>query len=612
MGRPKHHHAALALPVVARKHSLLAPLVANVFDTLGVGVTLLDAHDWHRIHDVPHVLTFEAEEGVEAHRVAYNDRCMKELMKKRRPVLGQYAGFWDLFIPVFDGNDIRQILVTGPFGRGSLSSTDMTDRWRRLTGRHGHLADPQFSHYVSVTLGTVVFDEKRLRAYRRFMTCFADLMASRGDAEALMAETNELQGEVLEARFAERMWEISRAMVDPRTARTWASPFQIPTLAGFGISRYPEQAIVGLIAGRQDESDPVDGLIRRHQFQRACVALARSRGDIACGRVGDHGVMFLCAPERSDARLRTRLAEIGERAAHLARRQFALKLHVGIGPTSGASSLPVRYQAALVAAERALSAGTALVHGTDVERPSYALRDLRRQLAELVRERPGNLSARFDRYLEVVGSQSGYRIEAVRAHLEAGLERLAEPFLASGALDEKSFDDMYGSLERATEGADTISELFAAYRRVVADMEEALQQPVEAHQERSLRRAVAFIRDHVSEPLNLTLVARHAGFAPNYFSRLFKRREKVTFERYVQDLRIARAKEMLARTTLSIERVGQLSGFASKHYFHRVFKRVSGETPLACRTRLKGELQADLSPTSALPPPRRMPGARTR
>jgi hypothetical protein len=43
-----------------------------------------------------------------------------------------------------------------------------------------------------------------------------------------------------------------------------------------------------------------------------------------------------------------------------------------------------------------------------------------------------------------------------------------------------------------------------------------------------------------------------------------------------------------------------------------VFKRVSGETPLACRTRLKGELQADLSPTSALPPPRRMPGARTR
>src|SRR6476620_486948 len=272
MGRPKHHHAALALPVIARKHSLLAPLVANVFDTLGVGVTLLDAHDWHRIHDVPHVLTFEAEEGVEAHRVAYNDRCMKELMKKRRPVLGQYAGFWDLFIPVFDGNEIRQILVTGPCGRISPTSSDMTDRWRRLTGRHGHLADPQFAHYVSVTLGTVVFDEKRLRAYRRFMVCFADLMAARGDPEALFAEANELQGEVLEARFAERMWEISRAMVDPRTARTWASPFQIPHLASFGISRYPEQAIVGLIAGRQDESDPVDGLIRRHQFQRACVS----------------------------------------------------------------------------------------------------------------------------------------------------------------------------------------------------------------------------------------------------------------------------------------------------------------------------------------------------
>ena len=32
MGRPKHHQAGLALALVPRKHSLLAPLVANVFD----------------------------------------------------------------------------------------------------------------------------------------------------------------------------------------------------------------------------------------------------------------------------------------------------------------------------------------------------------------------------------------------------------------------------------------------------------------------------------------------------------------------------------------------------------------------------------------------------
>jgi YesN/AraC family two-component response regulator len=168
--------------------------------------------------------------------------------------------------------------------------------------------------------------------------------------------------------------------------------------------------------------------------------------------------------------------------------------------------------------------------------------------------------------------------------------------LASGALDEKSFDELCAALERKAEAADTVSELCSAYRDVVRDMDEALQRPVEAHQERSLRRAVSFIRDHISEPLSLNTVARHAGFAPNYFSRLFKQREKVTFELYVRDLRIERAKEMLARTSLSVERVGQLSGFASNHYFHRVFKRVTAETPRECRNRLQRELRADLPP----------------
>ena len=100
MARPKHHHAALDLQVVARPHSLLSPLFVHVFDQLRVAVTMLDVHDWHPIHEVDGMPSFELERGVEAKRVAYNERCLKEVMKKRAPVLGRYAGFWDLFVPV--------------------------------------------------------------------------------------------------------------------------------------------------------------------------------------------------------------------------------------------------------------------------------------------------------------------------------------------------------------------------------------------------------------------------------------------------------------------------------------------------------------------------------
>jgi len=77
--------------------------------------------------------------------------------------------------------------------------------------------------------------------------------------------------------------------------------------------------------------------------------------------------------------------------------------------------------------------------------------------------------------------------------------------------------------------------------------------------------------------------ARIAGFAPNYFSLLFKRREKVTFEHYLRNLRVDRARQLLTTTDLGIQRVAQLCGFGTGQYMARVFKRSLGVTPSACR-----------------------------
>ena len=73
------------------------------------------------------------------------------------------------------------------------------------------------------------------------------------------------------------------------------------------------------------------------------------------------------------------------------------------------------------------------------------------------------------------------------------------------------------------------------------------ERPVESSQVSGLGGALAFIADHIGEPLTLARVARVAGFAPSYFSALFKRHEGETFERYVRRMRIERAKELLAQ-----------------------------------------------------------------
>jgi AraC-like DNA-binding protein len=569
-----------------RNYASVVARIPFYFDALRLSVTHVDDPYWHALHVVPNVTQFELEHGVEQFRFAYNHRCMLQAARSGAPVLGHHGGFSDLFVPIVKPAGTDQMLITGPFRTEPIASSEIQERWRTLTAGQGHLSDPEFANYVAISTATPVFKGGLLDALKRLMICMASLMAERGDPDALAAELEAVETKLGEATFEHRMWEAARMMVDPATARIWASAYNFPRREALGLRHMPEHALVGLIAGSKNELDPVDEILRRYQFQRACLALARSHGDLATGPVGSHGVAFLLPAERSEGRSRATMLEIAERASNLGRRQFQLRLHFGVSSLGRGASLPVRYQRALAAAERALSQDRALVHAVDhVEHSENVIRDSRAELSRLAREPSSKLTARFDRYIDTVMNHCGHQVELVRAELGAGLERLADPFLKSGALDPKSWNDVMGSLDRANEVAVTWRDVAEAYRRAVPDIEHALREPTSAHRERNLRRATDFIREHATESLSLRAVARLAGYEPHYFSRLFKQRENMTFEAYVTRARIERAQQMLHRTTLSIERVAKLSGFSSSQYFHRVFKHAVGETPLEYKRR---------------------------
>jgi AraC-like DNA-binding protein len=566
-------------------HAMLAPGLANIFEVMRVGATVWDGNEWYPIHVEHGLLTFELEHGVEHERDKYNMRCMSEARRTKKPVRSAHAGLSDLFVPIVVRGKSVAILATGPFATTRATSAEILERWRWLTGRQGHPSDPEFAHYLSVTLSTLVLEGQQALVFERLMTRLARLMAGEGRAGEVLAEAEVLRDKLEEARSVDLTWESARSMVDERTTRLWASRHRAVALSRVGLSRAPELALVGLVVSRDSELDPVEDLLRRDAFQRACVELARTAGDVISGQVGYHGVSFLSAGG-SGARRRQSLLDLGEKAATLARRRYGLTLHLGVGTQPSSAPLSAHYEAALEAAEAALSRGVRLVNAaSEVSRPKSALGELRRQLGELVEERADSLPARFDGYLEAVALRCGYRLEPARAHLEAGFERMAEALLQGGALEEKSFLDMSEGLERAAQEARTVDELFAAYRHVVSDMSDAVRRPVPARRSRSLQRAVAYIHKHYREALGLVAVSRVAGFAPNYFSALFKQREGMTFERYVRQLRIERAKQLLASTDLDMQRIAQLSGLGTRQYLARMFRRVLGMTPLEFRLR---------------------------
>jgi AraC-like DNA-binding protein len=569
-------------------HSLVTPVATAVFRTLRVWASLTDGNYWWPLywplHAEPNVANFEDEHRLQGDRGAYNRRIFTKARRTRSIVVSERAGYFDLVVPVVAGGEVEAMIVTGPIARSRPTAEQILERWRRVTGRQGHPADPEFAAYLSASLHTLVLDDGVLTKLQRLLSCMAKIMGGEGPADALANEVELLHLELWETRHIERTWESAQSMVDDRFPRLWHGVSHSDPLRILGLSRPPDHVLVGLTVSRTEDLDPVGDAVRRDAFQRATVDLARRLGGIIAGRVGDHGVMFLAAPSGSPQQKLRRLRDLSEHASALAERSFRLSLHCGAGVASDSRPLSRTYLAALAAAESALTEGTRLVMAEPkATRPLQSLRHLRRALAAEMESRPDELRARFDRYLEGVALQSGYNVDLARAHLDVGFERMAEVLVGSGGLDEKSFRSMWEALDRAAAGAPTMTELLASYRRAVADVSEAVRHPLVAKQGRNLRGALELIHQHYSEPIGLRKVAAAAGFAPNYFSKLFLESQGVRFGDYLRSIRLERARQLLAETTLDVTRVSALSGFRSVQYFCRAFQKRMGMSPLAYR-----------------------------
>lgn len=95
----------------------------------------------------------------------------------------------------------------------------------------------------------------------------------------------------------------------------------------------------------------------------------------------------------------------------------------------------------------------------------------------------------------------------------------------------------------------------------------------------SVMRAKSYIEQRLRSNPNLSQIAKHAGVAPEYLCREFKRVVGETPIAYRDIQRIMAAKRMLRYSERSIKEIAELLGFADVYYFSRVFKKLAGQPP---------------------------------
>lgn len=100
------------------------------------------------------------------------------------------------------------------------------------------------------------------------------------------------------------------------------------------------------------------------------------------------------------------------------------------------------------------------------------------------------------------------------------------------------------------------------------------------------KRLREYVEQNYSNPqLGVAMAAEEFTLSENYFSQFFKDVMKESFSNYLENLRLEKAKELIDEGKYNLEQIAGMVGYQNSGTFRRAFKRVTGISPSAWKTR---------------------------
>lgn len=95
-----------------------------------------------------------------------------------------------------------------------------------------------------------------------------------------------------------------------------------------------------------------------------------------------------------------------------------------------------------------------------------------------------------------------------------------------------------------------------------------------------VEKARSYIDSHYhKKDISLDEVSRSVDISPYYFSKIFKEETGRNFVEYITEIRMNKARELLAGSNMSMKEICSEIGYSDPNYFSRIFKKHTGITP---------------------------------
>ena len=99
-----------------------------------------------------------------------------------------------------------------------------------------------------------------------------------------------------------------------------------------------------------------------------------------------------------------------------------------------------------------------------------------------------------------------------------------------------------------------------------------------------IREAVEYLHLHYTEQdFRIEALSEISGINSAYFARIFNDKFGISPKKYVNELKLKRARELLSHEKYTVSEIGSLLGYSDVYHFSKSFKKGTGMSPLEWR-----------------------------
>jgi AraC-like DNA-binding protein/ligand-binding sensor protein len=173
---------------------------------------------------------------------------------------------------------------------------------------------------------------------------------------------------------------------------------------------------------------------------------------------------------------------------------------------------------------------------------------------------------------------TGAKFELIKARVLELVVVLSRAALHGGADPNQIFGMNYTYLNQINSFT-SVEQLTLWMSRIIDKFTECVFDLQDVKHIDVIYKSIEYIRRNYMKKVTLDEVSENVALSPSYFSRIFKKEMKTSFNSYLNSVRIEMSKKLLFDEDIPLSDIAMLVGFEHQSYYSKIFKQNTGISP---------------------------------